>query len=191
MRAQNGQKAIDFTLEDMNGIKHSLSELKGKKILLSFYRDATCPFCNLRVYELTRRYPEFQAKNMVMVAVFHSHKVTVKRYVGKGDRPFMLLADPEKVTYKLYEVHKSIPKLMKAFLKMGRMFRAFSKGYGPSMATMKPWLPVDILIDENFIVRDAFYSDDAATHIPMQRIEKFVSKGPQRSVSASEQTAVA
>ena len=39
-------------------VKISVSTKKGKKTLLTFYRFATCPFCNLRIHEIINRYEE-------------------------------------------------------------------------------------------------------------------------------------
>ena len=53
-------KEIDFRTEDIFGDHFQLSDLKGKRIALSFFRDAACPFCNYRVYELTQQYEIWQ-----------------------------------------------------------------------------------------------------------------------------------
>lgn len=40
-----GTKAPDFTLEDQNGEKHSLSDYEGKKVVLYFYPKDNTPGC--------------------------------------------------------------------------------------------------------------------------------------------------
>lgn len=40
-----GTKAPDFTLPDQNGDMHSLSEYKGKKVILYFYPKDNTPGC--------------------------------------------------------------------------------------------------------------------------------------------------
>lgn len=190
MKVKRGDKAIDFVLEDHNGNPQRLSDFRGKKILLSFYRDAGCPFCNLRIYELSKHYEALQRHNVVMIAVFHSNKDTIKKFVGRKSRPFPLLADPTKSIYTLYDVKRSVPMLMLAMMNVSRMFKAFARGFGPSLGAMKPWLPADILIDETMVVQDSFYANDATTHIPMERITRFVNR-PAPGSSNPARSAVA
>ena len=49
MRLQAGQAAPDFLRPDIGGKTIRLSDYRGRYLLLSFYRYASCPFCNLRV----------------------------------------------------------------------------------------------------------------------------------------------
>ena len=46
----NGESRKDF----------DLNKLSGKKILLSFYRFAACPMCNLRLNEINKVYGDLQ-----------------------------------------------------------------------------------------------------------------------------------
>ena len=166
--------APDFTLVDAQGRNISLSDFKGKKILLSFYRDAGCPFCNLRLYELTRYYKYFAQKGLITLAVFNSSSQTIKRYMGKHERPFLMLADPGKTVFEQYGVQASWGKLMLGFFKIPRIFSAFSKGFGPSLGAFNPLLPADFLVSPDFSLSQVYYSRDASGHIPMTAIEKFL-----------------
>ncbi len=47
MRLGEGQKATDFKAKDIFDDKITLENYKGKKLLLSFYRYASCQLCNL------------------------------------------------------------------------------------------------------------------------------------------------
>jgi peroxiredoxin len=64
MKLQAPRAIIDFDSHDVYGNPIRLSEFKGKKVILAFFRDAACPFCNLRVYELTQRYKEFNTRTL-------------------------------------------------------------------------------------------------------------------------------
>jgi len=55
MRLQAGQPAPDFLRPDIGGKTIRLGDYRGRYLLLSFYRYASCPFCNLRVHELLQR----------------------------------------------------------------------------------------------------------------------------------------
>ena len=55
MRLTQGQLAPAFATTDLYDAAISSHELKGKKVLLSFYRYASCPFCNLRFHSLSKK----------------------------------------------------------------------------------------------------------------------------------------
>lgn len=174
MEIKEGQKAINFALEDMHGRKTSLYDFEGKRVLLSFYRDAGCPFCNLRIYELTRYFDEFSRRNLIPVAIFNSSRQTIQRYFGKRQRPFAMLADPDQRIFDLYGVRESWGKLFMGFFNFPRMFSAFFRGFGPSLGAMNPLLPADFLLAPDLSVRRAFYAQDAATHIPIKEVFSFL-----------------
>ncbi|MCK5034029.1 MAG: redoxin domain-containing protein, partial [Calditrichia bacterium] len=59
MKLTSGTKAKNINLPAIDGSIFDTNSLSGKPYLLSFYRFASCPFCNLRVNELVRRFGEF------------------------------------------------------------------------------------------------------------------------------------
>ena len=48
MKIKKGDKLEEITLPKDDGSIFNLSETKGKRVLLTFYRIAGCSFCNLR-----------------------------------------------------------------------------------------------------------------------------------------------
>ena len=56
MKINIGDKLDDIKLPSVDGSSFSLHSLKGKKVLLTFYRFARCPMCNLRINEIIKRY---------------------------------------------------------------------------------------------------------------------------------------
>ena len=52
MRIQPGQPAKNFTSQDILGHSVALPDYKGQRLMLSFYRYAACPLCNLRMHHL-------------------------------------------------------------------------------------------------------------------------------------------
>ena len=59
MRRAVGEKAENIKLPAIDGTVFETDSLAGKPYMLSFLRFASCPFCNLRVNELVRRFDEF------------------------------------------------------------------------------------------------------------------------------------
>ena len=87
-----------------------------------------------------------------------------------------MLADPYREVYKLYGVESSVGRLMLGFFKVPRILKAFSKGYLPTLGAFKPLLPADFLIGPDFNIKQVFYSNDAAGHIPLAKIEDFIAR---------------
>jgi len=54
MKIKPGQPAKNFSSKDIAGNILSLKDYEGKRLMLSFYRYAACPLCNLRVHHGTR-----------------------------------------------------------------------------------------------------------------------------------------
>lgn len=67
MTIQVNQEAIDFTLKDQNKEEVKLSELKGKKVILSWHPLAYTPVCTDQMRSLERNYDRIQEKGDTLV----------------------------------------------------------------------------------------------------------------------------
>lgn len=83
MRLQAGQPAPDFLRPDIDGGTIRLNDYCGRFLLLSFYRYASCPFCNLRVHELLQHLPELEKRGLSLIGVFQSAREAIMDHVGK------------------------------------------------------------------------------------------------------------
>ncbi|MDO6681914.1 MULTISPECIES: peroxiredoxin [unclassified Oceanobacter] len=166
---------IEFSTKDIYGNSVSLSHYSGKKILLAFFRDAACPFCNVRLYELTNQYNAFQEANVEIIAVFSSTAEEVRRFVARNPRPFILLSDPDLQLYERYGIEHSTTALIKAMLfRLPQMIRGLLKGgksdiHNPHMKLV----PADFLISEQGEVQLAWYGRDTGDHVPMTTLKQF------------------
>jgi peroxiredoxin len=70
MKIQANQLARPFTSSDIFGEPISLADYEDKKLLLSFYRYASCPLCNLRIHDLIERYDDLKARGLHTLAIF-------------------------------------------------------------------------------------------------------------------------
>jgi thioredoxin-dependent peroxiredoxin len=175
MKIQNGEPAKDFQVEDLFGKQITLGDFKGKKMMLSFYRYASCPLCNLRVHQLIQRYPDLHEKGLEMVAFFQSPPETIYRYVGKQDAPFSIVPDPDREVYKLYGVEGSLAGFLKASLKVGDLISAVRKGFLPGRIDGETTMvPADFLIGPALVVEKAYYGKDIGDHMPIQEIEAWL-----------------
>ncbi len=168
MRMSPGRRAIDFDVTDINGTRWSLQALHGRPILLSFFRDAACPFCNLRVYELTRLYESLQARyGLTMIGFFQSSTEEIRRHVGRAPRPFPLVPDPGNAVYQRYAVESSMAGTAWAMVRrMPTLLRAMF-GHMLFPRTMNTTLPADFLIGPGLMVQLAHYGRDAGDHLPV------------------------
>ena len=177
MRLRKGDKIPELNLPSINGDSFNIETAYGKKTLLTFYRFATCPFCNLRISEMNKRYAEL-GDNFGVIAIFDSPIDFLIESMKKHDTSFIILADENFKYFKTYDVEQSIWKFVvgstTGFL---RLCKAISKGYIPlimkgSMSTV----PVDILLNEDGTIEKAYYGKSTADHLNFLEIKKFALK---------------
>lgn len=180
MRLTPPALAETFETKDIYGETIRLSDFTGKKVMLCFFRDAACPFCNFRVYELTHRYQAWKARGVEIIAVFSSPASEVRDHVARFPRPFRLVADPDLDIYNRYGVEKSAGALWKALLfRMPRIVRGMLKGGRPRPNPHVTLVPADFLIDEKGKIQDCWYGSNTSDHIPLERIDTFIGRSAQ------------
>ena len=170
-----GDLIVDLKLPNIDGSEFNISAIAGKRYMLSFYRFAACPFCNLRIHELVNQYDDLP-DGFKMVAIFDSPLSNLQRFATGHKAPFPILADKENTYYRKFGVQRSLLGVLKGgLLRMPTMLYAmFRKGYIPwtikgSLTTM----PLDILVDENGIVQSVYYGKDEGDHMPFEQIKEF------------------
>ena len=84
-----GDDAPSVVLPSTDGTTFDLSALKGKRVLLTFFRFDSCPFCNLRIHRLVKRWNEFP-EDTVMVGVFDASIDKLNKRMKKHEVPFTL-----------------------------------------------------------------------------------------------------
>ncbi|NOZ08128.1 MAG: AhpC/TSA family protein [FCB group bacterium] len=175
-RLQPGMTAPNFVLRDTTGKLINLQAYSGTRVLLSFYRYASCPFCNLRVHKLIKKYPEYHKAGLEMIAVFESPVETIARYAGRQNPPFPLLADPSLKLYAWYGIQSSWWAYLKSIRKLNLLLDAiFIKGYRlGKMDGDKALVPADFLISEDGTVHTAYYGRDIGDHLPLEAVEEFL-----------------
>lgn len=163
--------AIDFSVLDYLGNQVTLSDYKGKKVLVTFFRGSACPFCNMRVRELINNYPKFEEKGIVIIAFFTSSKEEISEYAGKQNAPFSIISDPTLKFYTKYGVEQSKWAMFKTMLNPIKMVNMMTSGFFNLKSSKdKPIVPADFLIDEHQIIQKAYYGSDFGDHINIQKI---------------------
>lgn len=170
-RLKKSDKAIAFNSTDYLGADINLTDYKGKRLLLSFFRGAACPFCNLRVNQLINGYPQFEHKGIRIVSFFAASKKDISRYAGQQNAPFPIIPDPNLEIYLKYGVEQSVSGMAKAMVNPLKMIRVMRSGFFNMKSIKdKPILPADFLIDGNQMVSRAYYGKDFGDHLPISDI---------------------
>ena len=103
-----GQSLPTLSGDTLSGKVISTDDYRGKPFILSFYRYAACPFCNLRMHHFIEKYKtEYQPAGIDAVAVFQSPVKSMKKYVSQHDAPFEIISDPKYQWYKTMGVKTS------------------------------------------------------------------------------------
>lgn len=179
MKITNQQEAPDFTLQTVEGTSVCLTDYRGKKVLLTFYRNVGCPICNFRFHELEQEARYFKSKGLVVIAVYESSAENMKRYLA-GTTPYaIMLPNPAQDIYRRYGVERSMGKIMKGMLH-GAMGKA-RKGKKLFLNNMKQdghadRIGADFLIDEQGRVYEAHYGRYVSDHIPVESIKAFLNR---------------
>ena len=99
-----GTKAPEFTLPDQNGEMHSLSDYRGKKVVLYFYPKDMTAGCTSQACNFRDLYPQIREKGAVVLGVSKDTVESHKRFEEKHGLPFTLLSDTDLSVIAAYDV---------------------------------------------------------------------------------------
>ncbi len=99
-----GQKAPDFTAKDQNGKTVSLSDFKGKTVILYFYPKDDTPGCTAEACSFRDNYQSLIGKGYAVIGVSTDDEKSHKKFETKFSLPFPLIADPDKKIVEAYGV---------------------------------------------------------------------------------------
>ncbi|MEJ2054964.1 MAG: redoxin domain-containing protein [Calditrichaceae bacterium] len=99
-----GDKAPGFEAKDINGNSFSLSQLKGKKVLIHFWAD-WCSECRAEFPKLETAYQKFKNENFEMLAVnVGQSREHVRSFEKTFKLSFPMLLDEQSVIAKQYGI---------------------------------------------------------------------------------------
>ena len=99
-----GDKAPDFQAKDQDGNIISLSDYKGKKLVLFFYPKASTPGCTVEACNLRDNYERFQSFGYEILGVSADSEKRQSNFRNKYDFPYPLLADEDKSVINAFGV---------------------------------------------------------------------------------------
>jgi len=102
---KNGTKAPEFKLEDQDGKSHTLkSLLAGGPLILYFYPADFTPGCTKEACSFRDLQTDLLKANLRVVGISPQSADSHKRFAEKHGLNFPLLADPDKVAVKAYDL---------------------------------------------------------------------------------------
>ncbi|HCC30333.1 MAG TPA: alkyl hydroperoxide reductase [Marinilabiliales bacterium] len=177
VKLQAGNAALDFVTKDIYGNDVKLSDYRGKKIILSFYRNVSCPFCNRRVHQIMGSNVKLKNAGVQLLFLFESSNEKLSSSVfHQGISPWPLIGDPDKNIYKKYGVEQSTLKMMKTML-VANVGQAKKDTKDLNLPADKDasmnLIPADFFIDENFKIVKAHYGKHLDDHVDIEELKVF------------------
>lgn len=150
-------KAPSFSLPDQNDKMHSLSDYKGKWLIVYFYPKDDTPGCTKEACSFRDKGDEFVKKGVAIVGISKDSIASHKKFADKYRLNFPLLADPDHITIEKYGAWGK-----KKF--MGREYDGIMRNtylIGPKGEIAKEYKGVNPLTHANQILQDL---DQLFTH---------------------------
>lgn len=101
---QAGDKAPGFSLPDQSGATVSLSQLKGRHVVLYFYPKDATPGCTTEACDFRDEHSALVKAGAVVLGVSPDSTASHQKFATKQGLPFSLLADPDHAVADAYGV---------------------------------------------------------------------------------------
>ena len=111
-----GTKAPDFSLPDQNGNIHTLSEYRGKKVVLYFYPKDNTPGCSRQAEGYSERIKEFSKRGVIVIGISKDSVASHKKFEEKHGLDFTILSDPDHEVIESYDAWKEKKNYGKVYM---------------------------------------------------------------------------
>ncbi|MDX5326566.1 MAG: thioredoxin-dependent thiol peroxidase [Bacteroidota bacterium] len=101
---QPGDKAPDFSAIDQHGNAISLSDFKGRKVILYFYPKDDTPGCTAEACNFRDNNSKLLSKGFQVIGVSADNEAKHKKFAEKYSLPFPLIPDTEREIIEKYGV---------------------------------------------------------------------------------------
>jgi len=137
MELKEGMKSPDFTLPDNQGNNVTLSNFRGKNVILYFYPKDHTKGCTIEATNFKDNYKEITETDTIILGVSKDSIKSHTSFINKYNLPFILLSDEEGKVCELYGTwkmkkmygrdHIGIERTTFLIDKEGNIIRKFSK----------------------------------------------------------------
>jgi thioredoxin-dependent peroxiredoxin len=104
LKLKEGDPAPPFTASTNGGGTLSLSELRGKNVILFFYPKDNTPGCTVEACGIRDQFADLKKQGVVVLGVSTDSVKSHDKFVEKFQLPFPLLADEDKKIVEAYGV---------------------------------------------------------------------------------------
>ena len=118
---KQGDAVPDFISKDEQGNTISLSDYKGKKLVVFFYPKASTPGCTVEACNLRDNYEELKSQGYELLGVSADSEKRQANFKNKYEFPFPLLADEDKTVINTFGVWGSKKFMGKVYDGIHRM----------------------------------------------------------------------
>jgi len=102
MTIEEGKTAPLFTLQDADGNKVALKDLRGRDVILYFYPRDDTPGCTREACGFRDLWAGLQDRGVAVLGVSPDDGASHRRFADKYELPFTLLSDPDKKVMTKY-----------------------------------------------------------------------------------------
>lgn len=113
---KEGDKAPNFTLKNDQEQDISLSDFKGKKVVLYFYPKDNTPGCTKEACSFRDVYDDILEAGAVVIGISKDSINSHQKFRNKNNLPFYLLSDPDNSIIEAYGAWKEKKMYGKTFL---------------------------------------------------------------------------
>jgi peroxiredoxin len=104
-----GNDAPDFTLKDGEGNDWTLSDHRGKTVVLLFYPGDNTPVCTAQLCSVRDHWSDYQATGAEVVGISTDSVESHKGFAEKNELPLRLLSDPDRKVSTAYDMKSWLP----------------------------------------------------------------------------------
>ncbi len=97
-----GAPAPEFTLNDQNGHSVSLSDFRGRRVVVYFYSKDNTPGCTRQACAYAERLHELEARGVTVIGISRDSVAIHARFAEKHSLGFLLLADPDHAVIEAF-----------------------------------------------------------------------------------------
>ncbi|MFT4343558.1 MAG: thioredoxin-dependent thiol peroxidase [Candidatus Woesearchaeota archaeon] len=99
---KEGDTAPNFKLKDAHGNEHSLTDFRGRKVVLYFYPKDDTPGCTIEACSFRDDYDKYTKQGVAIIGISADEADSHSKFLEKHNLPFLLLSDLEHETIKQY-----------------------------------------------------------------------------------------